>query len=48
MVYRVDIDCSRFPGNNKAGDTVEERASPELCIGHGDRHRNRGALRIGS
>lgn len=27
-VYRVDIDCSWFPGNNKAGDTVRESVEP--------------------
>lgn len=40
---RVDIDCTRFPGNNKAGDTVEERERECVyaCARSAARDRNR-------
>ena len=40
---RVDIDCTRFPGNNKAGDTLEERERECVyaCARSAARDRNR-------
>lgn len=53
---RVDIDCTRFPGNNKAGDTLEERERECACVrdprrrarGQRDRNREGGLSLFGS